>query len=64
MPPVVRLALWFRLLSTPARCHCCRRGMWFNELHFHIGQYHLGCMMCRLAYIDAWDDAFANLFPT
>lgn len=62
MPPIVRLWLWSRLLSTTVYDEHCRATWWFPEWHMHMTHEHFHCRPCRFRYIWAFDKALRPLF--
>lgn len=62
MPPVVRIAMWFHMLSQPVWCHHCEVSYWFADFHRHMSSHHFHCGECRLRYVDAFDSALGYLW--
>lgn len=62
IPPVVRLGIWYHLITTPVECLHCDRWMWFPEWHQHMTDRHFNCRLCRVTYITAFDEALSYLW--
>lgn len=62
MPPWVRFAMWYRLISQAVYCEHCRRQFWFPAFHAHMSEKHFTCRLCRIRYINAFDEALGYLW--